>query len=263
MGLREEADRAAGILRTVGTGAMPATPGYGTDGNGDELADVAESGIEASTDVPVHVAWQKVMQDVQWLGKNRVTETGTRYRYRGIDDVMNVVGPALRKHGVFVAPTGIEPTFTTINTKAGAVMNYCRAVVHFTVYGPKGDSFTASVLGEAFDNGDKSGTKAQSIALRTFLVNGLAIQTNEPERDTEYGTQHELAAPPRPTPEQYAEWILDESTSLGRLTQIKNELYADKSVGAAEVELPDGEKVRLVDLVRRVGQQRKSGEATA
>lgn len=257
MGLREDADRAAGILRTVVTDAMPATSGYDTDGNGNELADVAESGIEASTDAPVHIAWQRVMQDVRWLGKNRTTETGTRYRYRGIDDVMNVVGPALRKHGVFVAPTGIEPTFTTINTKGGAVMNYCRAVVHFTVYGPKGDSFTASVLGEAFDNGDKSGTKAQSVALRTFLVNGLAIQTDEPERDTEYGTQHELAAPPRPTAEEYAARILDPRTSMNMLSQIKQELDGDREVGAATVELADGEKIRLVDLVRREGMRRK------
>jgi hypothetical protein len=212
--------------------------------------DVTDSGIQADMDVPVHIAWLRVMQDVQWLGKER---RGDKYMYRGIDDVMNLVGPAERKHGVFVMPTGIEPSFTTINTKSGAAMNYCRAVVHFTIYGPKGDTMTASVLGEGFDTGDKSGSKAQSVALRTLYLNGLAIQTNEPARDTEYGVQHEIAGPKAPTADEYAAMILDEGVTVPRLQQIKAELTADRSMGAATVEVFGGEPVRLIDLVQRVG----------
>lgn len=212
--------------------------------------DVADSGIAADLDVPVHIAWLRVMQDVQWLGKER---RGDKYMYRGIDDVMNLVGPAERKHGVFVMPTGIEPSFTTINTKSGAAMNYCRAVVHFTIYGPKGDTMTASVLGEGFDTGDKSGSKAQSVALRTLYLNGLAIQTNEPARDTEYGVQHEIAGPKVPTPDEYAAMILDERVTLQRLQQIKAELTADRTMGASVVEVFGGEPTRLIDLVQRAG----------
>lgn len=212
--------------------------------------DVADSGIAADLDVPVHIAWLRVMQDVQWLRKER---RGDKYMYRGIDDVMNLVGPAERKHGVFVMPTGIEPSFTTINTKSGAAMNYCRAVVHFTIYGPRGDTMTASVLGEGFDTGDKSGSKAQSVALRTLYLNGLAIQTNEPARDTEYGVQHEIAGPAVPTADEYAAMILDERVTLQRLQQIKDELTADRAMGAAVVEIFGGEPTRLIDLVQRVG----------
>lgn len=251
MGLRERAEAGAAPA-TATIGALPTSLDVeAARRNG--WVDVGDSGVVADLDVPVHIAWQRVMQDVEWLGKN---QRGDKYMYRGIDDVMNIVGPAFRKHGVAVIPTAIEPTFTTINTAKGAVMNYCRATVQFTIYGPRGDSFTASTLGEAFDNGDKSGTKAQSIALRTFLLNGLAIQTNEPERDTEYGQQHELAAPPRPTPEQYAAEILDERTSVTRLQAIKAELDADRQAGAAEVEGLDGELVALGRLVRRVGAAR-------
>lgn len=267
MGLRENAEAAA-VLQTTANevtrlpamARIPATPGYDTDGEGNELGDVSESGVPVSSrSAPVHVAWQRMMQDVQWLGKGRQARD---YAYRGIDDVMNLVGPAERKHGVFVMPTGIQADFTTINTKSGAVMNYCRATVQFTIYGPGGDSMQATVLGEAFDNGDKSGTKAQSIALRTLYLNALAIQTNEPARDTEYGEQHELAGPVRPTPEQYADMIQDPNTSLARLTQMKEELYGDRALGSTMVDVNSGGQERLVDLVRRVGQLRRIKEGS-
>lgn len=236
----------AEIGRSLGVGSRTRIPG----------PDVADSPIAADLDVPVFVAWSRMMQDVQWLGKER---RGDKYMYRGIDDVMNLVGPAERKHGVFVMPSGIEPTFEVINTRGGAAMNYCRAVVRFTIYGPRGDTMPAEVLGEGFDTGDKSGSKAQSVALRTLYLNALAIQTNEPARDTEYGQQHEIAGPSAPTAEEYAAEIVGENTSIDRLRQIKAELFANRAIGSTEVEPFGYEKTRLVDLVQQVGRARAKG----
>jgi hypothetical protein len=248
--LRSKAEAAKSAPTVTDEGIARVRAGLAGKSPAEPEPDVTYSGVAADLDVPVHIAWLRVMQDVQWLGKER---RGDKYMYRGIDDVMNLVGPAERKHGVFVMPTGIEPSFTTINTKSGAAMNYCRAVVHFTIYGPKGDTMTASVLGEGFDTGDKSGSKAQSVALRTLYLNGLAIQTNEPARDTEYGDQHEIAGPKAPTPDEYAAMILDERVTLQRLQQIKAELTADRTTGASVVEVFGGEPTRLIDLVQRAG----------
>lgn len=266
MGLREQAKEAQQILRGLNDTAdraeqtgEPVTYLTKTDIEPPmprEMADLGDSDVPAGMDVPVHVAWSRVMQDVQWLGKAR---RGDKYMYRGIDDVMNLVGPAERKHGVFVMPTGITPEFTVIQTKNGAAMNYCRAVVRFTIYGPRGDTMDAEVLGEGFDTGDKSGSKAQSIALRTLYLNGLAIQTNEPERDTEYGEQHELAGQARPTADDYMAMILDEGVSVNRLGQIKAELTKDRAMGVMTVELADGETMRLIDLVQREGRKKTGG----
>jgi len=228
-------------------------------GNGQAHAepDVSTSDIAADLTAPVHVAWSRVMHDVQWLGKNR---KGDKYMYRGIDDVMNLVGPAFRKHGVMVIPTGIEPTFTVINTKSGASMNYCRATVQFTVYGPTGDSFQATVLGEGFDTGDKSGSKAQSIALRTLLINGLAIQTNEPARDTEYGTQYEIATPAPPTADEYYTEITREKITLERLRTIRREIEGKPVADETVTEL-DGGTIKLWDALIREGRKRQGGGA--
>lgn len=244
-GAQEPAKEAAGEIGTIRAGQRL------TAGDLTALPEVPDNG-----NVAVHTAWARVMGDVQFIAKSRRTEQGAKYNYRGIDDVVNTVGPVLRRHGVAVIPVGVTPDFEVINTTKGSAMNYCRVVARFMVLGPRGDSFIGEALGEGFDSGDKSGSKASSVALRTFYVQALAIPTNQPEQDTEYGIQHEIAGPPRPTPQQYAAWINDEGTSIARLHQIKAELDGDPSLGMATVEGLDGEQIQLGRLIRIVGQAR-------
>lgn len=226
--------------------------------------DIDDSPIRADLGVPVHVAWQRVMAEVQWIGKGRRAD---KFMYRGVDDVMNFVAPAIRKHGVIVMPVKVEPEYTVINTKSGSAMNYCRAVVSFVVMGPCGDVLSVpndagilvpligQAVGEGFDTGDKSSMKAQSVAQREFYIKALSIQVDRPAADPEHGTQYEIGTK-APTAEEYAAEIQDEGTSVNRLQQIKAELFADRRMGTTEVELFSGEKVRLVDLVQRVGRER-------
>jgi hypothetical protein len=216
---------------------------------------------EVPNDAPfVHEAWSRVMADVQFIAKARQTENGARYKYRGIDDVINTVGPVLRRHGVAVIPIGASPEFTIINTTKGAAMNYCRVVARFQVFGPRGDSFIGETLGEGFDNGDKSASKASSVALRTFYIQALAIPTDAPELDTEYGTQHEIATAPRPTAAQYAAMIHDPETSVARLQQIKQELDNDPPMAHTQVTDLEDAPIELGRLVRRIGAARLAKE---
>lgn len=259
--LRARAAEGAGTLRKLdarlaGNGDEPTLPDLDTDEP--TVPDLNTSDIAADANDPVHVAWIKVMRDVQWLGKNRSTTSGAKYSYRGIDDVMNVVGPALRKHGVFVVPAGIEPTFEVIKTSGGSSMNYCRAVAHFTIYGPRGDTMPASVLGEGFDSGDKSGSKAQSVALRTLYLNALAIQTDEPARDTEYGKQYEIETPKPPSAADYFAEITDRLTTIERLRQIREEFARHRDV-AETLHDYENERLPLRTILTRVGTARASG----
>jgi len=247
---------------------VPPTP----EQNGQAVAELAESDIEANLDVPVHVAWTRVQAEVEYVKKG--TSKGLNYEFRGIDAVLNVVGPAVRKHGISVMPARVRPEYTVVTAKSGAVMNYCRAVVSYIIMGPRGDMLSApndagtvvplmfESLGEAFDTGDKASTKAQSVALREFYIKALAIPTNQPERDTENGPQHELAGPPRPTPAQYHAEIIDERTTIPRLQQIRDELAGDQSLANAVVKGLDDEEIELWRLVRRVGAARLAKQKT-
>lgn len=266
MGLREQAQDAAEILRGVDRAADRAVASGEPVRFENPIPTTVETdpSIPADLDVPVHVAWSRVMGEVQFIAKARRTEQGTRYNYRGIDDVMNAVGPAIRKHGVVVIPSKVTPTFTTITTTKGSAMNYCRAVVEFTIIGPRGDAMpvTGEALGEAFDSGDKSGTKASSVAMRTFYTQALAIPTNRPQNDPEYGEQHQIAGPRRPTADEYAAEIVAETTSLDRLRTIQAELKSDRQMAATEVEVLGRQgRIGLLTLVGEVGRTRAAKEA--
>lgn len=124
----------------------------------------------------------QVMSEVQALGKNDRNQA-QGFNFRGIDAVMNVVGPALRKAGGFVTPNVITTDYAVIPARNGGNLNVCRLVIEFALYGTEGDPIRGQVAAEAFDSGDKATAKAMSVALRTFLLQTLALPTDEPDPD--------------------------------------------------------------------------------
>ncbi|QBP29843.1 ERF family ssDNA binding protein [Mycobacterium phage Halena] len=150
----------------------------------------------------VYEAWNRVMRDVQFISKNsRNQQQG--FNFRGIDAVMNAVGPVLREHGVIVVPMVEHHEVERYESKSKALMANRVVRMSFEVFGPAGDSFVGSVYGEAADSGDKAMTKAESVALRTFLLQSLMLPTDEPDPDASSheratGGQAASAAPPAP-----------------------------------------------------------------
>jgi hypothetical protein len=134
---------------------------------------------------PVHAAWAAVMADVQSLSKDqRNSQQG--YAFRGIDDVMNKVGPVFRAHGVFVLPEKIvEVRSERYETRKDAVMHGVMLTVQWRIYGPAGDSVSMETVGEAADAGDKATSKAHSVAYRTALLEALCLPTGDPDPDSE------------------------------------------------------------------------------
>lgn len=146
-----------------------------------EKAAPAESRDEPPT---VFEAWSRVMADVQAVSKDSRNQQ-QQFNFRGIDAVMNAVGPVLRKHGVIVVPTALDERDERYETKSKAQMCNRVVKVSYTVYGPAGDMFFGSSFGEAADSGDKAMAKAMSVAYRTFLLQSLTIPTDEPDPDAE------------------------------------------------------------------------------
>lgn len=144
----------------------------------------------------VYEAWSAVMQSVRAIAKDdKNMQQG--FNFRGIDATMQAVGPALREHGVFVVPSGQELRSDSYSTRSGTQMRNVTVTVQYTVFGPGGDTFSGVAYGEAADVGDKAVTKAQSVALRTFLLQSLMVPTGDPDPDA---VSHERAAPPSQSP---------------------------------------------------------------
>lgn len=132
----------------------------------------------------VHQALSKVMGDVQAVKKDSKNQA-QKFNFRGIDAVMNAVGPALRKHGVVILPEDVDVHRTNGTTANGKQTAEVVVKVTYRVYGPSGDSIHGKVAAEAMDFGDKAIAKAMSVAYRTFLLQALTIPTDDPDPDSE------------------------------------------------------------------------------
>lgn len=130
-----------------------------------------------------------VMDEVQAVGKEG-RNTQQNYNFRGIDAVVNAVGPAFRKHGVVCVPVSVDHQSEHYTTRSGTQMRGVTLLVGFRFYGPRGDYIEACAAGESSDSGDKATPKAHSVAYRTMLLQALCIPTDEPDPDQE---SHERA----------------------------------------------------------------------
>lgn len=172
----------------------------------------------------VHEAWADVMADVRALGKDQRTDSGTRFNFRGVDDVMNAVGPVLRKHGVSVVPTAVTHCPENYSTKSGTAMRNVTVIVSYAIHGPAGDTLPGAAAGEASDAGDKATPKAMSVAFRTFLLQALCLPTDERDPDMD---QYERA--PEPTEEELAQQVADgvrDATTEAQVREWGNRAHA-------------------------------------
>lgn len=133
----------------------------------------------------VHQLWIEVMRSVRSIAKGDFNED-QGFKFRGVDAVVDKVGAALREVGVHIRPRRIlEHTATEYTTRRGARMVNRVVRVEWEVTGPQGDSFLGESMGEAADAGDKSMSKAQSVAYRTYLLQALNIPTGERDPDAD------------------------------------------------------------------------------
>ena len=160
-----------------------------------------------------------VMDEVQAVGKkNRNPEQG--YLFRGIDAVINAVGPVFRKHGVVAVPAKSQASYRDVLTVKEKRSRECTVSVTYRFYGPAGDFIEAEVPGESMDFGDKGAAKAMSVAYRIALLQVLCIPTDEPEPDAQ---TYERADVP-----QYPSW--DPETQL-LIDAFKDEVRTAKTAG--------------------------------
>ncbi|WP_293954962.1 ERF family protein [uncultured Corynebacterium sp.] len=180
-----------------------------------------------------------VMKSVRAVGKEG-TNTFDGYNFRGIDGVLNHVGPALRDHGVFAVPRVEEAQFGTTTTGKGAVMSTTNVKMVVRWYGPAGDYIESVTWGSAFDRGDKSTAKAHSVAFRTALIQTLCLPTQEPDPDEssyEQGQRDMSGAEREKYVQDFAEKLL--------ATEKSGDFDSLQSVLKWATQRADGELVRM------------------
>ena len=146
----------------------------------------------------IYGAMTQVMSDVQNISKDqRVTEGPARFNFRGVDDVVNAVGPVLRKYNVVVVPHEVVSVeHERYTTRSGAPMDGVTIVIRWRFYASDGSFIEASSAGQSADSGDKAIPKAHSVAYRTVLLQALCIPTDEPDPDSSVHERADEFEPP-------------------------------------------------------------------
>ncbi|MEU8264439.1 ERF family protein [Micromonospora sp. NPDC048999] len=220
----------------------------------DELPDIEYTDPIVDVDqVPVHVAWARVMRDVKSIAKSARAEIKTekssyRFNFRGIDMVLNGVGPALRRHGVMVIPVKTEASYGS----AGK-MRDVQVRVTYEIRGPLGDVITAQSVGEGLDTGERGTTKALTTAYRNFLTTALTIPTEDPKVDPDRVNLEREET--RFNPLAYRDEALNTRTSAARLSQMIQELRA-LGHGGELVKNENGDEEKLGNLLIRIRRER-------
>lgn len=129
-------------------------------------------------DGKIYEAINGVMADVGAVGKNSYNEQ-QRFRFRGIDAIMNALYPALTKHKVFVVPEVLEQTREERESAKGGRLIYSICKIKYTFFAEDGSSVSAVTIGEGMDSGDKATNKAMAIALKYAFFQVFCIPTEE------------------------------------------------------------------------------------
>ncbi len=110
-----------------------------------------------------------------------------KFNFRGIDAVVNAIGPALREVGGVIVPTVLEKQYDRGVTKSGTPTVEAFLTIAFDWHGTDGgEPIRGIVAAEAMDTSDKATAKAMSVGLRTYLLQTLMLPTDEKDPDAEY-----------------------------------------------------------------------------
>lgn len=126
----------------------------------------------------IYQAIPAVMGELNAVGKNK-KNFQQNFMYRGVDDVMNAINPALVKNKVFIVPEIMEQSREERQTAKGANLIYSICKMRFRFYAEDGSYVDAITIGEGMDSGDKATNKAMSVAFKYACFQIFCIPTEE------------------------------------------------------------------------------------
>ncbi len=131
----------------------------------------------------IYKKMSEVMKDIGAIGKNQ-KNTAQGFKFRGIDDMVNSLYPALTKHSVFMSPRCVSEkhevrTVVRSNGKEG-VDKTVSLSMEYDFFAEDGSKVTIGPIpAEGLDSGDKATNKALSAALKYALIQTFSIPTED------------------------------------------------------------------------------------
>lgn len=125
-------------------------------------------------------AMQSVLDNVGAITKDKQTKGGSRFNFRGIDDVYLALHPLFREAGIIILTAVLQEQRDERVNDRGTVLAFTRLLMRFSFVSTKdGSQMVAVTQGEAMDSGDKSSNKAMSVAMKYAMFQAFTIPTEQ------------------------------------------------------------------------------------
>lgn len=123
------------------------------------------------------------MKEIGFVGKDQ-KNAAQGFKFRGIDQFVNTLYPALVKHGVFMAPRCTSESHEIKEVVRSSGKNgydkHVTILMEYDFYAEDGSKVTIGpVPAEGLDSGDKATNKALSAALKYALIQTFSIPTED------------------------------------------------------------------------------------
>jgi hypothetical protein len=125
----------------------------------------------------------EVMKDIGPVGKDQKNQA-QGFKFRGIDQFVNSLHPALVKHGVFMAPRCVSEQHELKEVTRGSgkqgVDKHVTIMMEYDFFAEDGSKVTIGPIpAEGLDSGDKATNKALSAALKYALIQTFSVPTED------------------------------------------------------------------------------------
>ena len=138
-----------------------------------------------------------VMAAVGVVGKDS-TNAMQKFKFRGIDAIVNALSPEMQKVGLVTVPTVLSSTHEILEIGGNQTkMMFVHLRVQYEVVALDGSKIISVVEGESMDTGDKATAKAMSVAWRTMLIQVFALATGDVDADSETHSVAQAKTVPR------------------------------------------------------------------
>jgi len=140
----------------------------------------------------IYQAISNAMQEINPIAKEKENKE-QRFKYRGIDDVMNELHDILAKNKIFIYPEVINIQRQERASKSGGTLLYSILTIKYHFAHEDGSELCCVVIGEGMDSGDKASNKAMAIAYKYACIQVFCIPTEDMD-------DPDATTPPNSTP---------------------------------------------------------------
>lgn len=185
-----------------GSTPTPRTPAPVVEQSAGAVAPMSQGNRETRL---IHKRLHAVLSDCKGIAKERKNEQ-QHYRYRGIDQVAEMLHPLFARHGVVMLPSVEELQRSDYQTSRGNTMQSVVLRVRWDfVCAEDGSTLSCTTVGEGSDSGDKASNKAMTAAQKYALTLAFTIPWSDqqdgdrdsPEPRAARAPQRRSAAPPQ------------------------------------------------------------------